>query len=93
MFTDPYDDIHIKFCESLYMELFDDITKNKIYDFYQECGHYCYLPRYINENKGNKLHYIIKLNNAYWYVEIISSSLFNPTVIIKHLCEHDFDGP
>lgn len=57
MFT-PYDSDHYDFLDSLMYELYDEETRNRIYDFYEKHDVMVYLPRQLE--LGNWLEYIIE---------------------------------
>ena len=57
MFT-PYDSDHYVFLDSLVFELYDEQTRNRIYDFYEDHGVKVYLPRRLD--RRNWLEYIIE---------------------------------
>lgn len=54
----PYDDVHYEFLDSLMFELYDEDTRNMIYDFYDKHGVRAYLPRQLD--RKNWLEYIIE---------------------------------
>lgn len=65
----PYDDRHITFCRNHIMfEIYDDVIKTRLYDFYKAHNIKCYLPEFIQEFNGNRLVYIIDINGEYWEV-------------------------
>lgn len=54
----PYEKEHYDFLDSLMFELYDEQTRNRIYDFYEEHGVKAYLPRQLD--RKNWLEYIIE---------------------------------
>lgn len=55
----PYDDVHYMFLDRLVFELYDEETRNRIYDFYEKYDVKAYVPRQL-EPVGNRLEYIIE---------------------------------
>ena len=60
----PYEDEHISFLDSLMFELYDEETRNRIYDFYERHHVTVWLSRQLKEN--NWLEYIIEFDYD-WY--------------------------
>jgi hypothetical protein len=54
----PYEKEHYEFLDSLLFELYDEETRNRIYDFYEKHDVNVYLPRQLE--LGNWLEYIIE---------------------------------
>lgn len=54
----PYDDVHYEFLDRLVFELYDEETRNRIYDFYDRYNVKAYLPRQLDQR--NWLEYIIE---------------------------------
>ena len=48
----PYDVDHYVFLDSLVFELYDEETRNRIYDFYEKHDVNVYLPRQLVTSKG-----------------------------------------
>ncbi len=60
--TTEYNTVHQVFCETIMFELYDTVTKNKIYEFYDRFSDVkCYLPNRLNSD--NSLCYFLKFYN------------------------------
>ncbi len=62
----PYEDEHISFLDSLVFEIYDDQTRNLIYDFYEKHNVTVWLSRQLREN--NCLEYIIEFDYDWFKV-------------------------
>ena len=57
----PYDDVHYMFLDRLVFELYDQETRDRIYDFYDRYNVKVYLPRHLDQR--NWLEYIIEFKD------------------------------
>lgn len=59
----PFDKVHYDFLSNLLYEVYDQETRDRIYDFYDEHNIPVWLPRHLGMN--NSLEYIIETNVKY----------------------------
>jgi hypothetical protein len=65
----PYDDVHYMFLDRLEFELYDEETRDRIYNFYEKYDVNVYLPRQLDQK--NTLKYIIEFKeftDAFWVI-------------------------
>ena len=54
----PYEEEHYEFLKSILYEIYNEETRNRLYDFYAQYGLRVWLPRDLTDN--NSLEYIVE---------------------------------